>query len=137
MTLIWQGIFDGDDCSAIGPCELNHAVLIIGYGTSNDGQDYWIAKNSWGPTWGQYGYVLIKRNTGSAPGVCNINCSGAYPIKGNKQLHQFWSLLVLIMCASLYWVPYYIYRVINNGFVILIWSLPPICWILVLWVGYE
>ncbi|XP_028799540.1 ervatamin-B-like [Neltuma alba] len=79
------GIFNGNDCSSIGSCKHNHAVLIVGYGSTSDGQDYWIVKNSWGPSWGQGGYIFIKRNTGAAHRVCNINCSGAYPIKGNKE----------------------------------------------------
>ncbi|XP_054778210.1 ervatamin-B-like [Prosopis cineraria] len=75
------GIFTGDDCSSIGSCEINHAVLIVGYGTWN-GQDYWAVKNSWGSSWGQYGYIFIKRNTGSIEGVCNMNCHGGAPTKG-------------------------------------------------------
>ncbi|KAK4259628.1 hypothetical protein QN277_005940 [Acacia crassicarpa] len=80
------GIFKGDDCLHIRSCKHNHAVLIVGYGSSRDGRDYWIVKNSWGPNWGKQGYILIKRNTGSTRGVCNINCSGAYPTKGNNEI---------------------------------------------------
>ncbi|XP_028785125.1 zingipain-2-like [Neltuma alba] len=81
-----SGIFNGDDCSGISSsCKHNHAVLIVGYGSTSDGQDYWIVKNSWGTTWGQSGYILIKRNTGATRGVCNINCSGAYPTKAKKE----------------------------------------------------
>ncbi|XP_028785050.1 ervatamin-B-like [Neltuma alba] len=80
-----SGVFNGDDCSGIVSCKHNHAVLIVGYGSSGDGQDYWIVKNSWGSNWGRSGYIFIKRNTGATEGVCNINCSGSYPTKGKKE----------------------------------------------------
>ncbi|XP_078523034.1 cathepsin S-like [Lissotriton helveticus] len=51
-----EGIYDGD-CAE----EANHAIIIIGYGT-DDGEDYWIIKNSWGTEWGENGFAKVKRN---------------------------------------------------------------------------
>ncbi|KAB1210229.1 Cysteine proteinase RD21a [Morella rubra] len=45
FQLYTSGIYDGD-CSD-DPDDIDHAVLIMGYG-SEDGEDYWIVKNSWG-----------------------------------------------------------------------------------------
>lgn len=53
--IFWfKGIFVDDECSN-EPNQLNHGVLIVGYGTDPKmGQkhhDYWIVKNSWSTQW--------------------------------------------------------------------------------------
>lgn len=39
-----------------------HAVELIGWGTDN-GDDYWLIKNSWNEEWGEDGYFRIARGT--------------------------------------------------------------------------
>ena len=39
---------------------VNHAVLVVGWGTQNN-IPYWLIKNSWGTTFGDKGYIKIKR----------------------------------------------------------------------------
>jgi C1A family cysteine protease len=48
-----------EDCT-----EINHGVLLVGWDDDMcGGQGAWIMKNSWGPDWGDEGYMYIKYGT--------------------------------------------------------------------------
>jgi len=52
-----SGIYTHQTGSQLG----GHAVKIVGWG-EQDGTDYWIVANSWGPTWGMEGFFNIATN---------------------------------------------------------------------------
>lgn len=70
-----KGIFSGS-CGK----NLNHGMTIVGYGEEN-GDKYWIVKNSWANDWGESGYVRMKRDTKDKDGTCGIAMDATYPVK--------------------------------------------------------
>lgn len=65
-----NGIYSDSSCPS--NCDdLNHAMLLIGYGTDSSYGDYWLLKNSWGTNWGESGYIRMARNAGNN---CNVAC---------------------------------------------------------------
>ena len=62
------GILDSASCGT----QLDHGVLIVGYGEEN-GEKYWILKNSWGTSWGEQGYFRILRTDSiNDQGICGV-----------------------------------------------------------------
>lgn len=60
--------------------KLDHGVLLVGYGTENK-TDYWLVKNSWGPTWGVHGFIkLLRGGKEKGPGECGIKMQPSYPV---------------------------------------------------------
>ncbi|XP_020675492.2 probable cysteine protease RD21B, partial [Dendrobium catenatum] len=66
FQLYESGIFSGS-CGL----DLDHGVTAVGYGSEN-GNDYWIVRNSWGTEWGEDGYIRLARNIGLSSGKCGI-----------------------------------------------------------------
>jgi len=60
---------------------LDHGVLAVGYGTDN-GADFYLVKNSWGPAWGEKGYIRLGRGAAMPKaGQCGILSESSYPNK--------------------------------------------------------
>lgn len=58
--------------------QLNHAVLLVGYG-NEDGKDFYKIKNSWGTTYGDKGYIRISRGK-HVMGTCGVASMPTYPL---------------------------------------------------------
>ena len=74
-----EGIYYNEYCSQ---WRLDHGLLVVGYGSlagnsTEEVQDYWVCKNSYGPGWGSDGYILMARNMDNNCGIAS-HCT--YPI---------------------------------------------------------
>lgn len=73
-----EGVFAGN-CGT----ELDHGVVVVGYGKTRRGVKYWIVRNSWGTEWGEGGYIRMLRGGSRAEGLCGIAMEASYPIKSS------------------------------------------------------
>ncbi|KAG5683626.1 hypothetical protein PVAND_012899 [Polypedilum vanderplanki] len=68
MMYYKKGVFYDEACTN----NIDHAVVVVGYGTDGANGDYWIIRNSWGINWGVKGYGLFSRNRNNSCGIANV-----------------------------------------------------------------
>nr|AAY45870.1 cathepsin L-like cysteine proteinase [Rotylenchulus reniformis] len=73
FQLYKHGVYFEEECN---PEELDHGVLVVGYGTDPEHGDYWIVKNSWSTHWGEQGYIRMAPNRNNN---CGIPSHASYP----------------------------------------------------------
>jgi hypothetical protein len=87
-----KGIYEWDGVSPLIETYVGHAVVIVGWGTSDEGEKYWIVRNSWGDNWGNdKGYFKMKRGTNN----CEIeeNVFVCYPAIPGVRLYLEYPIL--------------------------------------------
>jgi len=62
-----SGIYHRREAIPLG----GHSVKLIGYGTADNGDSYWIGQNSWTSTWGEKGYFRIGMGEASIEQRCH------------------------------------------------------------------
>lgn len=77
FQLYKSGVYSDLSCGTA----LNHAVVLTGWGTDENGNDYYTLRNSWGTGWGDQGYMKIGRGSQyGASGLCGVLLDGYYPV---------------------------------------------------------
>uniref|UniRef100_UPI00398F3431 procathepsin L-like n=1 Tax=Pristiophorus japonicus TaxID=55135 RepID=UPI00398F3431 len=66
LQCMLTGVYYDPTCSKT----VNHAVLVVGYGTES-GKQYWIVKNSWGTGWGDQGYIKMAKDRNNQCGIAS------------------------------------------------------------------
>lgn len=73
-----------------------HAVKLIGWGTTGDGEDYWLLANQWNRSWGDDGYFMIRRGTNE----CGIEDDVVAGLPSSKNLVKEFASVAVALDAS-------------------------------------
>ncbi|GMI49998.1 hypothetical protein ScalyP_jg5952 [Parmales sp. scaly parma] len=78
VSAAWTSYESGvyTDVDACG-FDIDHAVVAEGYGTDENGVDFWLVRNSWGTSWGEDGYIKLLRNGEETSGMDNTPADGS------------------------------------------------------------
>jgi KDEL-tailed cysteine endopeptidase len=76
-TSVFQGYRSGVLNSSACGTNLDHAITAVGYGVEN-GQQYYLVRNSWGSGWGDQGYIKIATQA-TGKGICGIQQVSVFP----------------------------------------------------------
>jgi len=76
----------------------DHAMPVVGYGTDDAGEQFWLLKNSWGATWGEEGFLKLPRGM-PGNGSLGLAANPGFPVKisanprhGSEEMSTFESL---------------------------------------------
>jgi len=75
MTFYDSGVLNVESCRH-KITEIDHAVVLVGYGTDEHGTDYYTIRNSWSTYWGEEGYIRIARGKFD----CAVTSEAGYPV---------------------------------------------------------
>jgi C1A family cysteine protease len=102
----WNGTFHGSNCHLT-----NHAVVIVGW-DNNNGDGYWIIRNSWGPWWGRQGYMHLAYGANDIEShVVAAHYKPKYPLPptygclSTGDVAGFWIVVVVMLMCMMATLP--------------------------------
>lgn len=80
----WSSYTKGVFTNCATGCSVDHAVLLVGYGTDATLGNYWLIQNSWNTWWGESGFIRLPRTDSGTAGVgkCGLTTYSGYQAAG-------------------------------------------------------